>query len=480
MALTKASYSIVNGAPVNILDYGAVGDGVTNNTAAIQAAIDAAAVDGRTVYAPAGRYKHTGTIVTKNGVNIVGEGDCHNPALAGYDNGTIFEYTGTSDGWQINNPINVSNPAHIEISKVTFYAPNVPVGKGAFADTASTQLYFDLCSFVFNAAGVGLIFDQTEVSSVTRCQFLAINSGTGACIWLVNGPSRTPGASLSFTNRILISDCQINPAGTNCRGILDEGGVTHSFIDNNFNGGSTQIEASAVNGLVISNNEMEGASYATVLLTRGVYNQSTPFVNFSNNLVITDIVGFSVAANTCDTVTYTNNLYVTAGSIQVDNILSLNSLIAYGNYNRGGGIQPVNNYSIPRVNATSNLTVVGETTAGSNTYSTRSITYSQAGDIVTVSGYLTVSAKDVAMAGNVKITGLPKIAKRLSTSGLSIQVFDGYTLPAGFTQINAVVSLNSTDILLYVSGPGVSYARLNSANISSSFEISISGSYFTE
>ena len=68
MSLTKVSFSMINGALINVLDYGAVGDwnGTTgtDNTAAIQAAITAANqfTDGATVFFPPGNYRVTNTI----------------------------------------------------------------------------------------------------------------------------------------------------------------------------------------------------------------------------------------------------------------------------------------------------------------------------------------------------------------------------------------------------------------------------------
>lgn len=55
MSLTKVTYSMIAGAAVNVRDYGAVGSGVADDAAAIQAAIDSL-TNGGTVYFPTGTY----------------------------------------------------------------------------------------------------------------------------------------------------------------------------------------------------------------------------------------------------------------------------------------------------------------------------------------------------------------------------------------------------------------------------------------
>lgn len=71
MALTKAHNRMVAGATINVLDYGAKGDGSTDDTAAIQAAMDAADTTTKAVYFPAGEYMISSTITVK--ANMIGD-----------------------------------------------------------------------------------------------------------------------------------------------------------------------------------------------------------------------------------------------------------------------------------------------------------------------------------------------------------------------------------------------------------------------
>ena len=73
MSLTKASYSMITGAVVNILDFGADPTGVAASQSNIQAAIDS--ITSGVVFIPKGTYLITAPIVTKNNITIHGEGD---------------------------------------------------------------------------------------------------------------------------------------------------------------------------------------------------------------------------------------------------------------------------------------------------------------------------------------------------------------------------------------------------------------------
>lgn len=93
MSLTKVTYAMIDGASVNVLDYGAVGDGVTNDTVAIQAALDAGLGP---VYFPAGIYAVTSEIVVPDNSGIIGA-NAFWKRRTGYtynSEQTVFKYIG--------------------------------------------------------------------------------------------------------------------------------------------------------------------------------------------------------------------------------------------------------------------------------------------------------------------------------------------------------------------------------------------------
>jgi hypothetical protein len=68
MSLTKTTFSMIEGTPVNVGDFGAVGDGINDDTAAIQAAIDSVPVVNKiTIYfEPNKTYRITASITSNS------------------------------------------------------------------------------------------------------------------------------------------------------------------------------------------------------------------------------------------------------------------------------------------------------------------------------------------------------------------------------------------------------------------------------
>ena len=87
---------------VSVKDFGAVGDGVTDDTAAIQAAINANAASGGTILFPAGTYKITSSLTwynavsaNKPGISFIGEGRDSTILKSYIANGPLLDIRGT-------------------------------------------------------------------------------------------------------------------------------------------------------------------------------------------------------------------------------------------------------------------------------------------------------------------------------------------------------------------------------------------------
>lgn len=158
---------------VSVLDFGAAGDGIQDDTAHIQAALDAISSTGGEIYLPRGTYKITSTLTWGNGTKIVGCGydslikgeSLTVPLLQSKGGSTSRRYRLHIEDLGIDNVsraatggigCDLRNATDCVVRNVFFY--NVDTGVQHFADGGLGCYYNTLSECVFSNCNIGAIY----------------------------------------------------------------------------------------------------------------------------------------------------------------------------------------------------------------------------------------------------------------------------------------------------------------------------------
>lgn len=186
MSLTKVSYSMIAGAPANILDYGADSTGATDSSAAINAALAASNV----VFIPKGTFLITANItIPRANMTLFGEGDTSVISYSGnnrriicnQDNFTMSSFLVNGNkpnvGWETTNNYDfglrvgdgvAARVNGIKVMDMTFKDIGLD---GLYVDNCSHVLVNDGCKFI-NCRRWGIVLD----GGIHGTSFVTINA----------------------------------------------------------------------------------------------------------------------------------------------------------------------------------------------------------------------------------------------------------------------------------------------------------------
>ena len=268
MSLTKVSYSMITGAPVNALDFGADPTAATDSTSTIQAALDSLPATGGAVFLPRGVYKVTAPIFVRDKQFLFGEQGYAASQLSAYGSSafSMIRVVGSYGG--LSNLYFTDTTA--TISTAIFIAPE----NESALTTVTNQNNNTFRNIYINYLGEGIVMRPGGVSGSGQQSGLYYNyfeniniERTKRAIWMRVGIGA--GNTSSGSNRNTFVNCRIGVAPTNT-GVQIDAGDTNNFINLALEGIFTGTSPNTnPTGIKIADNALPG-SYCNFNIFFGV------------------------------------------------------------------------------------------------------------------------------------------------------------------------------------------------------------------
>jgi parallel beta-helix repeat protein len=302
MSLTKVSYSMIQGAEVNVLDFGAVGDGVANDTAAIQAAITSMAVTGGNLVFPDGNYKITSTVTLSSNVNYIAQGNA------------IITLAVTEIGLQIPNAGTRITINGFTISGVSSRAISSTIGGTC---SRITIINNTISGATLAGAGYtsGVFLTNASDCVIENNSFSNNGVGTGT-VFSADVAFYAPAAGTQNSrNKVLNNRCASTVA---------------SFNIIAFNIDRTVISENSCSGALNGAGNNSGYGIAVYDTSSGTLPYSTTSFNTISDNIVTNTQGTGIYGAGVDNTSIVGNVCTTNGTTQSDVTLPVGGIVLNG------------------------------------------------------------------------------------------------------------------------------------------------------
>jgi hypothetical protein len=297
---------------VSVKDFGATGDGSTDDTTAISNAITYVSTNGGAVYFPAGVYLTSASLVIDApNVTLYGDGASQSTIQSNSASFWVIKYTDNADYLTVKN-------LYIKGNAVDDSTTQYGIGYSVSSFVAPEYVTISNCRFAYTNSGI--VTGSGQYWSITENNFdnlMGVVSGTGYGVL----------AAENTAHCLFDSNKFIGSAGKGRHGIYMSVGCSHSIASNNYVSYMNQsafvcranVGQPGVTGNVITGNSILGGGTAATVESSAISLSGVCSYNtVSNNTIINfDNIGIAVVdaagGGACTNNTVTGNNVIAAG-----------------------------------------------------------------------------------------------------------------------------------------------------------------------